>query len=383
MAFSTIPTKFTISSSSPTDVLNVNVVGGLNPNIIISGSTIDLGTMVTASQGGDWYVTAKGDVGNLHQAPGTRDLFVTGAVYIQGADGQPLTLNDELSRLMISGSVFLTNSQSFDLTASIDNVEIFGRNLQSQVKYPILTDTQGHLSVSQGPSGSLPWKVALTDNTGSLIGTAANPLAVTATEAIPVITSEVQWPTYIVQLTASNVGSTAQTTYNIANNKSMLSIYHNIGGDANDIVKIQRIHIINMQNRNVTGIIATFELKRITGHSGGDLLDQSSFDTMDTVNPFVTARTGATVTGESAALFQRWAFSTDEWAGSATKIEAFDHLYSTLIPVYRYEDTSRIKPITLRTGQGLNIKFVNFSGSTVEGNFDVIVAYTIEPDVIA
>ena len=399
-------TKLTLSTSlagfqtqNNTNLLNVSSSIVASQNVLsnslaaifneLNSGDVDIRNLVyttdsvTSYQGSIWGVTASGDVGMLRQAPSTRDLFVTGAVYIQGADGQPLTLNDELSRLMISGSVFVTNSQSFDLTASIDNVEIFGRNLQSQVKYPILTDTQGHLSVSQGPSGSLPWKVTLTDNSGSLIGTIANPLAVKATEAIPVVTSEAQWPTYNVQLTASNVGSAAQTTYNIANNKSMLSMYHDVGGSSADIVKIQKIHIINMQNRNVNGIVATFELRRITGHSGGDLLVQSSFDTMDTVNPFVTARTGATVTGESAALFQRWAFSTDEWAISATKIEAFDHLYSTLIPAYRYEDTSRIKPITLRTGEGIHIKFVNFSGSPVEGNFDVIVAYTIEPDIIA
>lgn len=337
---------------------------------------------VTAYQGSIWGVTASGDVGMLRQAPSTRDLFVTGAVYIVGANGQPLSLSQELSRLLISGSVVVTNSQSFDLTASIDNVEIFGRNLTSQTKYPILTDTVGHLSVSQGPSGSLPWKVTLTDNTGSLIGTVANPLAVKATEAIPVVTSEAQWPTYIVQLTASNVGSSAQTTYNISNNKSMMSLYHDIGGSTADVVKIQKIHIINMQNRNVNGIVATFELRRITGHSGGELLLQSTYDTMDVVDPFVTARTGATVTGESATLFQRWAYSTDEWAISATKIEAFDHTYNSLFPVYRYEDTTRIKPITLRTGEGIHLKFVNFSGSPVEGNFDIVLTYTIEPDVI-
>lgn len=398
-------TKLTLSTSlanfqsqSNTNLLNVSSSIVNSQNVLsnslaaifneLNSGDVDIRNLVyttdsvTAYQGSIWGVTASGDVGMLRQAPSTRDLFVTGAVYIVGANGQPLSLAQELSRLMISGSVIVTNSQSFDLTASIDSVEVYGRNLFSQTKYPLLTDSQGHLSVSQGPSGSLPWKVTLTDNTGSLIGTIANPLAVKATEALPVVTSEAQWPTYIVQLTASNVGSSAQQTYNIANNKSMLSLYHDAGGSSADIVKIQKIHIINMQNRNVNGIVATFELRRITGHSGGELLVQSTFDTSDSVNAFVTARTGATVTGENAELFQRWAYSTDEWAISATKIEAFDHSYNSLFPVYRYEDTTRIKPITLRTGQGIHLKFVNFSGSPVEGNFDIVLTYTIEPDVI-
>jgi hypothetical protein len=157
----------------------------------------------------------------------------------------------------------------------------------------------------------------------------------------------------------------------IAQNKSMLSIV-NAGGSPVRL-RIRQLKIVNAQTTAVTGVVANFNLFRITGHSGGTLITPLSADTSDVIEASVTVRTGATVAGEAANALMRWLYSSDEWGVGAADVESVDHTSQTLnklIDVDRY-----VKPVTLRAGEGISIKQTT---NSTNGSFDILFIVTQE-----
>lgn len=157
----------------------------------------------------------------------------------------------------------------------------------------------------------------------------------------------------------------------IGNGKSMLSIVNTSGSTV--ILKLRELYIINVQNTAVTGIITEFQLKRIVGHSAGTALTPAAYDTNDSLNVSITARTGATVTSEGTDIFKRLTWSSDEWGVGAQDVESGDHevqLRHNIVEQY-----PGCKPFTLRANQGLTIKQI--TNSTV-GTFDVVAVFTQE-----
>jgi hypothetical protein len=165
---------------------------------------------------------------------------------------------------------------------------------------------------------------------------------------------------YVVAISAVN-----------AANKSMLSI---VNTSSTAIIKIHKIYMINNQTTAATGQVATYELRRITGHSGGTQLTTtpaaagniSPYDLDDTLDAGVTARTGATVSGEDAAARQQFKWSTDEWGTGTQDVESNDHANQQLFPVW--ENGGNFKPFYLRQNQGLHLRQ---NGSVTAGSFDV------------
>lgn len=158
----------------------------------------------------------------------------------------------------------------------------------------------------------------------------------------------------------------------IGNNKSMVSILN--AGGSGVTVKIREIYLINTQNTSITGVIADFRLFRMTGHSAGISLTPEASDSDDTLNVNVTARTGATIAGESANYSRRWLWSSDEWGTGASDVEANDHASQNLLTAYQ-SNNPKIKPITLNAGQGIHIKHVV---NSTAGTFDLVVVFTQE-----
>lgn len=156
-------------------------------------------------------------------------------------------------------------------------------------------------------------------------------------------------------------------------NKSMWSIV-NAGGSA-VIIKIQEIWIRNVQQANIAGVVDVFELHRITGHSAGTALTPLSTDTADALNGSVTAITNSTVAGEVTDFFDRWFWSSDEWGPGALDVESFDSGLQNLTPVYRAGASPRMKPPTLRAGEGFTLKQVTASAL---GTWDIVVKFTQE-----
>lgn len=157
----------------------------------------------------------------------------------------------------------------------------------------------------------------------------------------------------------------------IGNNKSMLSLVNTSGSTVK--CKIREIRIINTQITGITGVIADFRLLRIVGHSAGTLLTVAPYDTVDSLNVSITARTGSTVTSEGTAILRRWQASTDEWGPGAADVESAAHDTQLHIPLYTKQLGT--KPITLNPNEGITIKQIT---NSTAGQFDLLVLFTQE-----
>lgn len=156
----------------------------------------------------------------------------------------------------------------------------------------------------------------------------------------------------------------------IGNNKSMVSLLNETGSTV--IIKIREIKLINTLNTSVTGVVSNFEMRRLTGHSSGTSITPNPYDTNDTLSVSVTARTGATITGEGVLLHSyRW--SSDEWGVGPQDVESGDHSLTSLIPFYSVQPYC--KPITLRANQGVHIKHTI---NSTAGQFTIIITFTEE-----
>jgi hypothetical protein len=156
----------------------------------------------------------------------------------------------------------------------------------------------------------------------------------------------------------------------IGNGKSMISLVNASGSTVK--VKIRQLWIKNVQTSGVTGIVAEFQMKSIVGHSAGTALTPKAYDSTDTLNGSVTARSGATVTSEGTS-WKRWLWSTDEWGPGPADVESADHVMQSLRP--HYDDNGQWKTITLNANEGIHIKQV--TNSTV-GTFDLELVFTVE-----
>lgn len=160
----------------------------------------------------------------------------------------------------------------------------------------------------------------------------------------------------------------------VGNNKSMVSLLN--AGGSTVVVRIESISIVNAQTTAVTGVVGNFELRRITGHSAGVEVTANveEFDTANALNASVTARTGATVAGESTKLLKRALWSTDEWGTGSLDVEAHAHALQALLPIFQRR-TPMQQPIVLRAGEGLTVKFAT---NSTAGAFDVEIVFTQE-----
>lgn len=154
-----------------------------------------------------------------------------------------------------------------------------------------------------------------------------------------------------------------------AANKSMLSIANTSG----KVIKIEEIYLVNARTTAVTGVSGVFEIRRITGHSAGTLVTNiETYETGDVLDSGVTVRTGSTVSGESANLFWKCVFSTDEHGIAGSDVSSDEHIFQTMFPIF-VKKTNNAKTITLKSNEGLTIKFI--PNSTV-GIFDIFCVFT-------
>lgn len=158
----------------------------------------------------------------------------------------------------------------------------------------------------------------------------------------------------------------------IALNKSMMSIVNANGSGVK--IKIQEIRIVNSRTAAVTGVVADFRLKKITGHSAGTNLTPIASDSSDTLSASVTAKTGSTVAGEAAADMKRASWSSDEWGTGTADTASHDHVgHLTGEPWISVRPDQ--KPITLNPGEGITIKQVT---NSTNGSFDIFIVVTEE-----
>lgn len=174
---------------------------------------------------------------------------------------------------------------------------------------------------------------------------------------------------YVIQYQRPTFLAT-KTNAAIGNNKSMFSIMNT----STSVVRIERVYIINNQTTAITGVVSSFELRRITSHSAGTLITSEKFDSQDTLDAGVTVRTGATVAGEGN-LLNLFKFSSDEWGVGAQDVETLQNIMQVYNPAF--QSAPYMKPHTLRQNQGIHIKHT--VNSTI-GNFDFIVEFTVDTE---
>lgn len=185
-------------------------------------------------------------------------------------------------------------------------------------------------------------------------------LKVDPSGASPQTVTELENPTFAIYAQDVAVGTT----------KSMASVLNASGSTVK--LRIREIRIINTTVIPLTGLIIDLRLLRCTGHSSGTSLTPSSYDSADSLNSSVTARTGATITGEGTML-RRWQMSTDEWGVGAADSESASHDTEMSIPLYY--PMHGTKPITLRSGEGLTLKQNNVA---IIGALDILILFTQE-----
>lgn len=156
-----------------------------------------------------------------------------------------------------------------------------------------------------------------------------------------------------------------------ANNKSMISLTNATGTAVK--IKLRELRVINTQNSAVTGVVVDLNLYRCTSHSAGTALTPLAFDTTDTLNVNVTARTGATIVGEVTSALLHIDLSSDEWGPGGADVEANDHTQQSLHSFYYTRP--KCKPITLNSNEGLTLKCIT---NTTTGSFDIQMIFTQE-----
>lgn len=156
----------------------------------------------------------------------------------------------------------------------------------------------------------------------------------------------------------------------IGSGKSMISLVNASGSLVK--IKIRQLWIKNVQTAGVTGIVAEFQMNSIVNHSAGTSLTPKAYDSSDTLNGSVTARTGATITSEGTT-WRRWLWSSDEWGPGPQDNETNEHTAHNTIP--HYEDKGQWKPITLNANEGIHIKQVT---NSTAGTFDLELVFTVE-----
>lgn len=159
-------------------------------------------------------------------------------------------------------------------------------------------------------------------------------------------------------------------TYSVAgaNNKAMVGVVNT--GSA--VIGVWRIWLVNVQVAAITGILGSFELKRITGVSGHTVLTPDTLDTADTVPAGVLCFTAGTPTGEATRALAKRRFSTDEWVAGTVDQETNTLDFQNLIPAFDFGG-SGLKPLVLRTGQGFALYE---RAATAQGTWDLEVEFT-------
>jgi hypothetical protein len=166
--------------------------------------------------------------------------------------------------------------------------------------------------------------------------------------------------------TVSIVGAT------FASGKSMLGLFN--GSGSSRILRVKRIWVLNNQTSGVTGVLTTFELRKISSQSGGTSQTPVKHDTnSENIPAQVLSATGPTVSDTSDAVLRRFMWSNDEPAVSTLTNDETECIVP-LSCVWDSTGDSDIEPIVLREGQGISVKH---SGSSAVGVCDIFIEFTM------
>lgn len=154
----------------------------------------------------------------------------------------------------------------------------------------------------------------------------------------------------------------------LANNKSLCSIVNS----SDTPIYIKEVWLTLSDAENFPSDQTHFVMIRITGHTSGTNVPQKLHDLSDSVPSNVTAKTGATVSGEdSSPLESTWFASQDLLFGGQSSYAVIEHALGNQMPFWN--QTPGTKAIVLRNGQGLSLKCAS---NTSGAYFTIRILYT-------
>jgi len=382
----------------------INTAGGGG-----GGGTVDQGAAGASS----WKVVEDNSA-NIKTAVETlatnSPALVTGRVPIDGSGvTQPVSLsslpalatgaNTIGSAIVQSGAKGASTSAVVTSSPVSADVEALHVSIAEIVNGTIPVEPSGAWPVDQGAKQLDPaqaWYTVTTSADGLNIATVKAP-STTAVAADPALVVRcIQAPTTAVTGTVTadiRVASAAVTnanpvpvvnqnfaTFNVialatalGNGKAMISIMLVSGGSVTRL-RLLDVQLMNVQQTNVTGILADFQLRRITAHSGGSDITNvvTKNDTADTLDAGITVRTGATVTTEANPL-RKWLFATDEYTVGNLETEAFQASQENTFPNFFFDP--RMRPLVARVNEGFQILC---NSNSTAGTFDVGLTFSQE-----
>lgn len=355
-----------------------------NRAFLIAGSDGSINRLITLDTSGRTIITGSGTAG----------IPTGGVITIQGiTGGTPIPINGTVTSNQ-GTSPWISNIMQFggnNIVTGIGGSGIGIPRITVSNDSNILATQSGAWTVAQGNAAPLSgrWPVQITDGTNIMPtadisarasfhkitdGTdiaAVKPASSAAIADDPALVVAIS-PNNIVFVKDQELATFAVLASNIpqGNNKSMLSLSNSTGSSV--IIKIRKIFLRNSQTTAVTGVVGVFELRRFVTHSLGNLITPVSYDTADTLSGNVTARTGATITGESSIL-ARWEWSTDDWGPGTLDQEGLDHAMQVFSPLWSYDTPG--KGLTLRPNEGIHLKFAT---NSTAGTWDIRFTFTQE-----
>ncbi len=165
----------------------------------------------------------------------------------------------------------------------------------------------------------------------------------------------------------------ADTWYVYADNvaaasaKSHVSIFNGVGSGM--IIQIRKLFVYNLTTAAVSGAWTRFDLRRSTAQAAGTAITPVAADTTNPALPVtILAATGATVT-DGGIILPFTTTSEENTVTQALSNSFFQQMYN-LLP-----EADNIQEVTLREGQGFNVRQV---GASTVGIFGWAIVMTVE-----
>lgn len=149
-----------------------------------------------------------------------------------------------------------------------------------------------------------------------------------------------------------------------AANKLFLSILNNAG--SGQVLRVRKLFLSNSALTAVTGVGIQFDVKRISGITGGTGITPNPSDTADGALTNYTATYGNTAT-EGIVLFS-WYTNNDEIGLTGGFPQATIQALTSLLP-----EGPEIRELTLNPGEGFCLKQIT---SSAVGSFGVLAVVT-------
>lgn len=158
-------------------------------------------------------------------------------------------------------------------------------------------------------------------------------------------------------------------TVAFAQNKHHISIFNT--AESTNLIRLERLHFVNLSLVAVTGVAVRFDVKRTTGQSAGTAVACTPYDTADTSlldTSKIRVATGATIV--EGSLRYPVVTNNDEIGATAATLPGL------LSRVNVFTSEGSVKRGVLRPGEGLTVKQIT---NTTVGSFAWVLQFALVP----